>query len=101
MSVKQMKKQLAIAALSVVMAAVALGSATYAWFVSNTKVDGTTSTVSAQANGMVLQIASAQMPFMTVAIIRRPPQALAMRSVRLPRTMPIAGLYQNHGMVQM
>ena len=52
-----MKKQLAIAALSVVMAAVALGSATYAWFVSNTKVDGTTSTVSAQANGMVLQIA--------------------------------------------
>ena len=58
MSVKQMKKQLAIAALSVVMAAVALGSATYAWFVSNTKVDGTTSTVSAQANGMVLQIAS-------------------------------------------
>lgn len=49
-----MKKQLAIAALSVVMAAVALGSATYAWFVSNTKVDGTTSTVSAQANGMVL-----------------------------------------------
>ena len=57
MSVKQMKKQLAIAALSVVMAAVALGSATYAWFVSNTKVDGTTSTVSAQENGMVLQIA--------------------------------------------
>ena len=57
MSVKQMKKQLAIAALSVVMAAVALGSATYAWFVSNTKVEGTTRTVSAQANGMVLQIA--------------------------------------------
>lgn len=57
MSVKQMKRQLAIASLSVVMAAVALGSATYAWFVSNTKVDGTTSTVSAQANGMVLQIA--------------------------------------------
>lgn len=58
MNVKQVKKQLAVAALSVVMAAVALGSATYAWFVSNTKVDGTTSTVSAQANGMVLQIAS-------------------------------------------
>lgn len=58
MNVKQMKKQLVIASLSVVMAAVALGSATYAWFVSNTKVDGTTSTVSAQANGMVLQIAS-------------------------------------------
>ncbi len=58
MSVQQMKKQLAVAALSVVMAAVALGSATYAWFVSNTKVEGTTSTVSAQANGMVLQIAS-------------------------------------------
>lgn len=57
MSVKQIKKQLAVAALSVVMAAVALGSATYAWFVSNTKVDGTSSTVSAQANGMVLQIA--------------------------------------------
>lgn len=51
-----MKRQLAIASLSVVMAGFALASATYAWFVSNTKVDATSSSISAQANGMVLQI---------------------------------------------
>ena len=58
MDVKQMKRQLGIAAVSVVMAAIALGSATYAWFVTNSRVEATTSTISAQANGMVLQIAS-------------------------------------------
>ena len=51
-----MKRQLAIASLSVVMAGFALASATFAWFVSNTKVDATSSSISAQANGMVLQI---------------------------------------------
>ena len=54
-----MKRQLAIASLSVVMAGFALASATYAWFVSNTKVDATSSSISAQANGMVLQIVKA------------------------------------------
>ena len=62
MNIKQMKRQLAIASLSVVMAGFALASATYAWFVSNTKVDATSSSISAQANGMVLQIVKAGDP---------------------------------------
>ena len=57
-----MKRQLAIASLSVVMAGFALASATYAWFVSNTKVDATSSSISAVANGMVLQIVKASEP---------------------------------------
>lgn len=57
-----MKRQLAIASLSVVMAGIALVSATYAWFVSNTRVDAVSSSISAQANGMVLQIVKAGDP---------------------------------------
>ena len=59
MNINQMKRQLAIASLSVVMAGIALASATYAWFVSNTRVDAVSSSISAQANGMVLQIVKA------------------------------------------
>lgn len=56
-SVKRLKVQLVGAALTVVVSAVALSAATYAWFVTNSRVHATTSTISAQANGMVLQIA--------------------------------------------
>lgn len=56
-SVKKLKIQLIGAALTVVVSAVALSATTYAWFVSNSRVHATTSTISAQANGMVLQIA--------------------------------------------
>lgn len=59
---KDMKRQLYIAAISVVLAAFALGSATYAWFVTNSTVKATTSTVSALANGMVLQIVAGDTP---------------------------------------
>lgn len=62
MNTNQMKRQLAIASLSVVMAGIALASATYAWFVSNTRVDAVSSSISAQANGMVLQIVKAGDP---------------------------------------
>lgn len=62
MNIYQMKRQLAIASLSVVMAGIALASATYAWFVSNTRVDAVSSSISAQANGMVLQIVKAGDP---------------------------------------
>ena len=62
MNINQMKRQLAIASLSVVMAGIALASATYAWFVSNTRVDAVSSSISAQANGMVLQIVKAGDP---------------------------------------
>lgn len=56
-SVKKLKIQLIGAALTFVVSAVALSATTYAWFVTNSRVHATTSTISAQANGMVLQIA--------------------------------------------
>lgn len=62
MNIKDMKRQLAVAAVSVVMAAIALGSATYAWFVTNSHVDATTSTISAKTNSMVLQIVQGNTP---------------------------------------
>ena len=55
-NIQQLKRELAAAGLSVVVTAVALSSATYAWFVTNNKVDGTTSTISATTNGFILQI---------------------------------------------
>lgn len=58
----QLKRELIAASLSVIIAAVALGSATYAWYVANNTVDSTTSTVSALANGMVLQIVAGSTP---------------------------------------
>ena len=46
-SVQALKKQLAAAIAMVLVAAIALGSSTYAWFVSNTKVQANLSSVSA------------------------------------------------------
>lgn len=45
-----------MAAISVVLSAFALSTATYAWYVANTKVSATTSTISATTNGFILQI---------------------------------------------
>lgn len=56
-AVKRLKVQLIEAALTVVVSAVALSATTYAWFAANNRVHANTSTISAQANGMVLQIA--------------------------------------------
>lgn len=47
MSVKTLRKQLFAAIAMVLVAAIALGSSTYAWFASNTKVDATGATVTA------------------------------------------------------
>ena len=55
-SVKALKKQLAAAIAMVCVAAVALGSSTYAWFVSNNTVDATVSSISAQSNAAFLTI---------------------------------------------
>ena len=55
-SVKALKKQLAAAIAMVLVAAIALGSSTYAWFVSNNKVDATTTNISAQSNSAYLVI---------------------------------------------
>lgn len=56
-TVKALKKQLVAAIAMVLVAAVALGSSTYAWFVSNNKVTATTATISAQSNAPFLKIA--------------------------------------------
>lgn len=55
-SSKSLKTQLVTAAVSVVLSAFALSAATYAWYVANTKVSATTSTISATTNGFILQI---------------------------------------------
>ena len=57
-SVKALKKQLGAAVAMVCVAAVALGSSTYAWFVSNNTVKGTTTNISAQSNAPFLKIDS-------------------------------------------
>ena len=55
-NVKGLKKQLAAAVAMVCVAAVALGSSTYAWFVSNNTVKATTTNISAQSNSAYLVI---------------------------------------------
>ena len=55
-SVKALKKQLAAAIAMVLVAAIALGSSTYAWFVSNNSVKATTSGISAQSNAAFMVI---------------------------------------------
>ena len=55
-SVKALKKQLAAAIAMVCVAAIALGSSTYAWFVSNNNVTANTSSISAQSNAPFLVI---------------------------------------------
>ena len=55
-SVKALKKQLGAAIAMVCVAAIALGSSTYAWFVSNNTVKATTTDISAQSNSAYLVI---------------------------------------------
>lgn len=55
--IKKLKKELAAAAVSVMIVAISLTSATYAWYVANNTVKATTSTISASTNGFILQIA--------------------------------------------
>ncbi len=57
-TVKALKKQLVAAIAMVLVAAIALGSSTYAWFVSNNSVTGETTTISAQSNSAYLVIDS-------------------------------------------
>ncbi len=57
-SVKALKKQMAAAIAMVVVAGIALGSSTYAWFVSNNSVKATTTNISAQSNSAYLVIAN-------------------------------------------
>lgn len=61
-NVKNLKRQLIAAILMVVVSAVALSSSTYAWFISNRTVKGTTSTISAISDDTVLQIVEGLTP---------------------------------------
>ena len=60
MNIKKMKMQLMGTAASVLISAVALTSATYAWYVANIEVEATTTQISATTNGFILQIATAE-----------------------------------------
>ena len=55
-SVNSLKRQMTAAIAMVLVAGIALASATYAWFVTNNKVDATTSTISAQSNAAYMTI---------------------------------------------
>ena len=55
-SVKALKKQLGAAVAMVCVAAVALGSSTYAWFVSNNEVSAKTTQIKAQSNTAFMSI---------------------------------------------
>lgn len=56
MNSKAIRKQLLAAVAMVLVAAVALGSSTYAWFVSNNSVEAATTNISAQSNSAYLLI---------------------------------------------
>ena len=56
MNVKALKKQLMAAIAMVLVATIALGSSTYAWFVTNNTVKATTSQISAQSNAAFMKI---------------------------------------------
>ena len=56
--VQKLKKELAAAIVSLMIAATCLTSATYAWYVANNAVKSTTSSISAKTNGFILQIAT-------------------------------------------
>lgn len=56
MDTKALKKQMVAAIAMVLVAAVALGSATFAWFVTNNTVKATTSSITAQSNASYMTI---------------------------------------------
>ena len=56
---KKLRVQLVVAVLSVCLAFVTIVTATYAWYVTNNKVQAATTTISATTNGFILQIANA------------------------------------------
>lgn len=60
LNIKKMKMQLIGTAASVLVAAVSLASATYAWYVMNNQVEAATTNISATTNGFILQIATAE-----------------------------------------
>ncbi|MBR6150247.1 MAG: hypothetical protein IKQ25_03110 [Lachnospiraceae bacterium] len=60
MTVKTLRRQLAAAIAMTLVSTVALGSSTYAWFVSNNTVTATTASISAQSNAPFLVISNSE-----------------------------------------
>lgn len=60
--IKRLKRQMIAAIFMIVVSFVALLSTTYAWLISNGKVNGTTSTISAVSDDTVLQIVEGLTP---------------------------------------
>lgn len=58
MSIKKLRNQLFAAIAMVLVASIALGSSTYAWFVSNNSVTATTTSIYAQSNSAYLLISN-------------------------------------------
>lgn len=56
--IKKLKRDLAITAASLLTSLVALGTSTYAWYVTSNSVTATTTTISATTNGFILQIST-------------------------------------------
>ena len=56
METKALKKQMGAAIAMVLVAAIALAASTFAWFVSNNRVEATTTNISAQSNSAYLVI---------------------------------------------
>lgn len=76
MDTKALKKQMGAAIAMVLVAAVALGSATFAWFVSNNKVTAETSKIAAQSNSAYLVIDNSKTTKdSTSAVISNEPRA--------------------------
>lgn len=59
MTVRKLQKEFFSALIAVCISLLSLCSSTYAWYVANTTVKATSSTISAKANGFALQIANA------------------------------------------
>lgn len=59
-TIYKLRKEMFLDVVSVLVAFIALSSATYAWYVANSTVTAKTSTISAMTNGFVLQIADAK-----------------------------------------
>ena len=70
-SVKSLKRQLMAAIAMVLVAAIALASSTYAWFVSNNTVKATTTTISAQSNAPFLKIDKDQLTDASTTVATR------------------------------
>lgn len=82
MDTKALKKQMGAAIAMVLVAAVALGSATFAWFVTNNTVTANTNTISAQSNAAFMTIKYNDTAVGVNSTKTRQPITLARRFIR-------------------